>query len=122
MANTNANPDPRTSRVSGDSTDAFTVVENVPLIVGDQVSHRRLGMIIKNTGLVNSISVKIVSRIFPNAVLEYEELAETGLTAGSLIRYFENDLMGSVDIYIKSTVPGAPSSYSIEWAISEPRD
>lgn len=105
----------KTDSATGNSTDAYTSIATIQLVF-----HRRLGLIVKNTGLTNGILVKIISKISSTGVLEYEELGETTLTAGSSLRYFENDLMGEVQVQIKSSVAGQASSYSIEWAIDRP--
>ncbi len=69
-----------------------------------------LAALIKNTG-TKDLDLKIVTKI---KTIEYEELGETALTAGSLLRYFEKDSIGTVIFYVKSLAAGNPTTYTIE--------
>lgn len=113
-------PTPRTGTVSGSTTDAYVVALSSSLMPSERVEHRRLGLAILNTGS-KSLFIKITSRVYPNGSIQYTELDETEITAGSMLRYFENDLMGSVDISLKSMTAGQPTNYTIEWAVSMAR-
>jgi hypothetical protein len=98
----------RPSTLTGITTDAYVKVADINL---SGVSN--FGLMIKNTG-VNDIDVRITSRI---ASTEYEELGETQITPGSLLRYFEKDIVGYVSVYVKNMTPGSASSYQIEYTM-----
>jgi hypothetical protein len=109
----------KSGSVDGSSMNGYVAVFSFPLTF-----HRVLGQIIKNTG-GNDLLVKITTKMSEASLIEYEELGETQLAAGpggngSLIRYFEKDLVGIVTVYVKSFTPDQPSSYLLEWAVDRP--
>lgn len=91
--------------INGISTDIYSAnTINVPSI-------KDFVAVLRNTG-VNDLNLKIISKI---NTLEYEELGETLLTAGSQLRYFEKDYTYTIIFYIESTIAGNPTSYTIEY-------
>lgn len=72
--------------------------------------------VLKNTGAAD-LDLRIVSKMYADGDIEYEELGTTTITAGSSIRYIEKEVIGYIFIQVKANVAGSHTSWMIEHLI-----
>lgn len=94
--------------VTGTTTDDYVAIPTITAFA------KRATVAIENVG-GDDLTVKVTTKHNVNGTIEFTEVDEVVIPAGTNLRYVETILTAKIIVYIKSTTPGVPTDYKLEF-------
>lgn len=92
----------------GTTTDDYVAIPTITAFA------KRATVAITNVG-GDDLTIKITTTHNVNGTIEFTEVDDVVISAGTNLRYVETILTAKIIVYIKSTVAGVPTGYQIEF-------